>query len=63
MIDTCEIRVAVGEVEIPQNQIPPSAPSPDIGIFPIPFLLPVPLPVLVPIQRLPESQMVAQKAA
>jgi hypothetical protein len=26
MIDTCEIRVAVGEVEIPQNQIPPLAP-------------------------------------
>jgi len=25
MMDTCEIRVAIGEVEIPQNQIPPSA--------------------------------------
>jgi hypothetical protein len=26
MIDTSEIRVAVGEAEIAQNQIPPSAP-------------------------------------
>jgi hypothetical protein len=25
MIDTCEIRVTVGEAEIAQNQIPPSA--------------------------------------
>ena len=28
MIDTCEFRVAAGEVEIPQNQIPPSALAP-----------------------------------
>jgi hypothetical protein len=40
MVESCEIRVIAGVVKMASNQIPPSAPSPVVGIFTDPGFTP-----------------------